>query len=157
PVITAPASPSNAALVTWTFTSDATAASTTCQLKRGSTLVSAAAPCSGSVSYDLAGQPDGVSTLRGTSTDQAGNSSSATSTYTYRTAPPPAPVITAPPSPTNNANPSWSFTVDPLTTSTCSLTRGGTVVFAAASCTSPVTYALSGKPDGVYTLTVTTT
>ncbi|MCA1684259.1 MAG: Ig-like domain-containing protein, partial [Actinobacteria bacterium] len=151
-------SPSNNANPSWSFTVAADAVTTTCTLTRGGTVISAAAPCTSPVSYSLAGKPDGVYTLTVTTTDVAGNSSSSSSDYTYDTTAPVAPVITAPVSPSNNANPSWSFTVaaDAVTT-TCTLTRGATVISAAATCAGSATYDLTGLPDGVYTLTVTTT
>ena len=128
-ILLAPPSPSNNANPIWSFTVAGDAVSTTCTLTRGGAVISAAAPCTSPVGYSLAGQPDGVYTLTVTTTDQAGNSSSSSSNYTYDTTAPVAPVITAPVSPSNNATPSWSFTVagDAVST-TCTLTRGGAVI-----------------------------
>src|SRR5207249_3227483 len=78
--------------------------------------------------------------------------------YVLDTTPPVAPTITSTPgSPGNDATPSWSFTGEAGATFTCSLTRGGVTVIAAASCTSPTAYDLPSQPDGTYTFTVTAT
>src|SRR5207248_345625 len=110
---------------TWTFTAES-GATTTCSLSSGATVVYAASPCSGSVSYDLRTKPDAAYTLTVVATDAAGNvGPAATSTYVLDTTPPAAPTITAAPAtPGNGRSPAWSFTT-PEGTTTCSLTRGG--------------------------------
>src|SRR5206468_5136421 len=159
PVIgTAPATPSNQLTPAWTFTTDA-GTTTTCSVTRVGIIVADPTPCSGSASYDLTGQPDGTYTLTVIATDAAGNDSVAASgDYELDTTPPAAPVIvTAPATPSNSLSVEWEFTTDAGTTTTCSLTRDGKVVVPAAPCTSPMTYDLTGKPDGTYTFTVTAT
>lgn len=82
--------------------------------------------------------------------------SSSSVAFVQATPPPSAPVITASPAtPGNSRSPSWSFTTDAGTTTTCALMRGSVTVFAAASCTSPQVYGLTGQPDATYTFSVT--
>src|SRR5207248_1256677 len=159
PTITAsPASPGNSLVVTWAFTTPPSS-TTTCSLSRAGVGVFGVAPCSGSVSYDLTGQPDGTYTLSVVATDTAGNASpAATATYLLDTTPPVAPAITAAPvTPGNRRSPARAFLAEAGGTLTCSLTRGGVTVFPAAPCTSPKSFDLTGQPDGTYTFTVTAT
>ena len=141
---------------TWTFT--ASGGVVTCSLSLGATPVFLEGPCttSSSQTYNLSGHPDGAYTFTVTVTDLTLATASASSTYTYDTTPPAPPTITSStPSPGNSRSPSWSFSVDPSTTSTTwSLASGATIVFASASCTSPKSYDLTGKPDGAYTFSV---
>src|SRR5205823_2398092 len=142
---------------TWTFTAES-GATTTCSLSSGATVVYAASPCSGSVSYDLRTKPDAAYTLTVVATDAAGNvSPAATSTYVLDTTAPALTVTAAPATPGNGRSPAWSFTGEAGAAFTCSLTRGGTTISPAAPCTSPVSYDLTGQPDGTYTFTVTAT
>src|SRR4029077_6594211 len=157
PVITvAPATPGNSRSPSWSFTTVA-GTTTTCSLTQGATVVVASTSCTSPTAYDLTGQPDAIYTFSVVAIDAAGNlSPAATSDYRLLTTPPPAPVITvAPATPGNSRSPAWSFTTVAGTTTTCSLTRGATVVVASTSCTSPSAYDLTGQPDAVYTFSVT--
>src|SRR5207244_868071 len=78
-------------------------------------------------------------------------------TYVEDSTAPAAPSVTGPASPSNNSNPSWSFTAEAGSATKCQLARGGTIVSAYAACTSPKSYSLSGQPDGDYTFSVRAT
>src|SRR5205823_1563788 len=152
----APATPGNGRSPAWSFTTPE--GTTTCSLTRGGTTVSPAAPCTSPKAFDLTGQPDGTYTFSVVAADAAGNvSAAATSTYVLDTTAPARPSSAAPAAPANGRRPASSFTGEAGAASTCSLTRGGTTISPAAPCTSPVSYDLTGQPDGTYTFTVTAT
>jgi hypothetical protein len=77
---------------TWAFSGED--ATFSCELRRGSDVVSTPASCTSPMSYDLSAQPDGTYTLVLVQTDAAGNTSAAAmSDYTLdRSSPPPPPV-----------------------------------------------------------------
>ncbi len=139
---------------TWAFSGEA-GAGFACQLNRGATVVSASAPCTSPVTYDLSSQPDGTYTFSVTQTDAAGNTSPAASDrYTLDRLAPPGPTLaSSPPDASPDPTPTWSFTGEAGASFICELTRG-TKVVAAGACTSPLTYDLSAQPDGAYTFSV---
>jgi hypothetical protein len=73
-----------------------------------------------------------------------------------RTAPVP-PTVIPPDSPSSNRDPAWTISGPRGATLTCTLLRGGTVVYAAAACPAGGVFSLAGMPDGTYTLRVTAT
>ncbi|MEA2705028.1 MAG: large repetitive protein, partial [Actinomycetota bacterium] len=154
-----PATPGKVLTPKWTFTTPAGAATLECTLKRGTTVISAPAPCAGTFQPNLAGKPDGTYTLTVVAIDAAGNRSPGlTGTYTLDTVPPAAPRITNGPSGlTTTSSPAWTFTTDPATTSTCKLEQGRTVISAAKPCSGSTSYDLTGRVDGTYTFTVVST
>jgi len=159
PALTSSPPPTSAdATPTWSFTGEP-GATFTCELKRGSTTIAPAGPCSSPATYDLANQPDGTYTLTVTQTDAAGNTSApAGDSYALDRVAPPAPSVEPPtPDPGNDPTPTWSFGGESTATFTCELRRGSEVVVGAAPCSSPVTYDLSGRPDGTYSFSVTQT
>jgi hypothetical protein len=159
PTITAsPASPGNSRTPTWSLAAPGGTA-TSCQLSFGATVAFAYAACTSPKSFDLAGQPDATYTFSVTATDAVGNVSTAVaSNYTLLATPPAAPTITASStSPGTSRTPTWSFIALGGTTSSCQLSRGATVLFAYASCTSPKSYDLVAQLDGTYTFSVTAT
>src|SRR5205814_10391394 len=91
--------------------------------------------------------------------DAAGNASPVTaSTYLFDTTAPAAPTISgAPVTPGADRSPTWSFTGETGATATCSLASGRTTVIPDATCTSPVTFDLSARPDATYTFAVAMT
>jgi hypothetical protein len=111
--------------------------------------------CGGSVTLDLSGSPDGVYTLSVTATDAAGNTSAAGSaSYILDTTPPPAPVVSAPASPSNLRTPAFSVTdAESGVAFACSVLPSVTIT----TCGATSTLNLTGAPDGVYTLSVTAT
>ncbi|HSH62448.1 MAG TPA: Ig-like domain-containing protein, partial [Acidimicrobiales bacterium] len=156
PTITAgPGTTGNDSNPEWSFTGEAGAAFE-CELSSGASVISAFAACSSPHSYDLSAQPDGTYTFSVRQRDGAGNTStSATSDYALDRGVPAAPSITAGPGPTgSDANPAWSFTGEPGASFQCKLTRGSTVIFGLAPCSSPATYDLSAEGDGTYTFSV---
>jgi hypothetical protein len=139
--------------VSWSFTGE-TGAVFKCQLKKGSTVISAPPTCSSPMNYTLA-NGDGVYAFSVYQIDKANNqSSNATDTYTLDTAPLAAPAITAPtPNPGTSRNVSWSFTTDSSGTAECQLEKGGALLSAFVSCADPQGYTLSDG-DGTYTFRV---
>ena len=99
-----------------------------------------------------------ATTFWATATDAWGNASGCSTTsvtYVEDSSPPSAPAIdSAPPSPGNDATPSWSFSAAGSPSFECRLARGATVVSGWTACTSAHTYDLSSQPDGTYTFSV---
>jgi Big-like domain-containing protein len=151
----APGSPNSNRAPQWTFTTDPTASTTTCQLSSGTTVI-ATSTCTTSYTADLSGQPDGDYTVTIFSVDTAGNTGQPlVLDYVLDSTVPAAPTLTlAPVSPGKDATPVWAFFGDPGSTFTCSLSRGLSIVVAPRPCTSPFTADLSGLPDGTYIFAV---
>src|SRR5205823_1965948 len=130
--------------LTWNFTSADPAP--VCRLTRGGVVVSADAPCSGTVGYDISGDPDDTYTV--TVTESAG--AATTSDYVLDTT---APAITsAPAAVSSDRNPAWSFSGGNGTRSVCTLT-GPATSQTVDPCPSPAAFNLAGA-DGDYTFTV---
>ena len=154
PVFTSqPTSPSNSTNPRWTFTSSADTVSRTCTLTRDGATVSSGG-CGGAFQPNLNNRPDGVYTLTVVPFDALGNAGTpAIGTYTLDRVAPAAPNLTSGPTTlTNTSLPTWTFTTDPGTTTTCSLTSGGQTISAPTACSESVSYDLSGVPDGNFTL-----
>lgn len=155
PVISgAPSSPGAGTSAAWSFSAEA-GASTECELTRGTTILEAFRPCDSPASFSLGGQPDGEYTFRVRAVDQVGNASiPAQSTYTLDTTGPGVSITSAPASPGDRRNPTWSFSTEGGATTTCSMSNGTLVVTPEAPCVSPASFDLNGEPDGSYTLRV---
>lgn len=68
---------------------------------------------------------------------------------------PAMPTVTSSPSDSQSLNPSWTFTTVSGTSTQCELDNGdGLVISPRASCTSPVSFDLTGQPDDVYEFSV---
>jgi hypothetical protein len=119
-------------------------------------VVSALAPCnSGTQSYDLSSDPDGVYTFKVRQNDGVNTSGVAVSSFQLdRVAPAGPHIITRPRTPSRKLHVSWSFTGEPNATFGCKLSRGRVVVSPWHACTSPKAYDLTGQPDGRYTFKV---
>lgn len=158
PVITAaPTSPGAGRSVQWSFTAEA-GATTECELARGTTTLEPFGSCSSPDSFSLNGEPDGEYTFRVRAVDGVGNLSlSASSSYTLDTIGPEVTITSAPTSPGDGRNPTWSFTTEAGAVTTCSLSNGTTQISPEASCVSPSSFGLNGQPDGSYTLRVRAT
>ncbi|MCU1622358.1 MAG: Cable pili-associated 22 kDa adhesin protein [Frankiales bacterium] len=156
PVVTAPTSPSQTTGPVFGFTSEA-GSSTRCTVTSGATVVSATAPCTSPVTVDLAGRADGAYTLAVDATDVAGNpGGTGSASYVLDRTAPAAPVATSTPaSPSPSTSPSWGFTAEAGTTTTCTVTGASTGQVVSAPCTSPFAPTLS--TDDTYTFTVTAT
>ena len=157
-VTSGPTANSNDDTPLWAFTGEA-GATFTCRVMRGATEIIAPAPCTSPAGYDLSSQIDGTYTFRVKATDAGGlEGPEGTSTYTLDRSPPAAPTITAGPSgPTNGASPTWSFTAEAATATTCRIERGATVVSDWGPCAGSRNYDLSAQPDGTYTFRVRAT
>ena len=149
-----PASPSNDATPTWSFSG--AGASYECRLVRGATVVSDWAACSSPTTYGLGSQPDGAYTFSVRAFDGGGTPGpSASASYQLDTAAPPAPTISSSPaSPGNDPTPAWSFSGEAGVALECRLERGAAVVSDWAACSSPRAFDLSSQPDGGYTFRV---
>ncbi|MGH2691416.1 MAG: Ig-like domain-containing protein [Actinomycetota bacterium] len=156
PTITvSPSTPSDNLNPTWEFTVEA-GSTAECEWSYEGTVLQPFATCSGPQSFDLTGDPDGDYTFSVQARDGAGNPSApVSSVYSLDTTDPGPPTIDlAPSSPGSSTSPSWTFTVDPGSSAECELQRGGVVVSAWQSCSSPDVHDLSGEPDGDYDFSV---
>lgn len=142
PVITISGPPglSNLPVSTFNVTSDETVTFTYQMESWG-----AVSPDTTSDNFNLEGLPDGTYTLTVTATDQAGNSSTGSYTWTIDRTPPS--VITAPPSPTNLSTASFGFN-EPVTY-TYSLDSGTSTSGIGSA------IPLSGLSEEEHTITIT--
>jgi hypothetical protein len=153
PTLSGPASPGNSAAVSFTFATEA-GATTDCRLD-GPSGIGTFAACSSPDLLTLS-QGDGIYTFRVRALDAAGNQSLiASRVYRLDTAAPAAPSVTAPASPDNATNVSFTFTSEAGSSATCRLT-GPSSTGSWAVCTSPEAVTLS-QGDGTYTLEVRVT
>ena len=136
-----PPDPSNQTTATFNFSADKPA-SFQCKLDGG-----AFAACSSPKTYS--GLADGSHTFQVKATDQAGNSSTASYTWTVDTVPPPIPaIISKPPGQTSSTDASFGFSdAESGVTLLCQLDGGG-----FSTCTSPQSY--SGLASGVHTFDI---
>jgi Bacterial Ig-like domain len=159
PVVTSgPPADSNDDTPVYSFTGEV-GATYECRLARGATVVSNWAACSTPQGYDVSAQADGTYTFSVRATDAAGNTGPAgTRSYALDRAAPAAPALTGNPgADTNDDTPTWSFTADAGTATTCRLERGATVVADWSACSSPRTFDLSAEAAGAYTFRVRAT
>src|SRR5205807_527765 len=147
PVVTitgAPANPTNAVNASFSFSSSKTGSTFQCKLDGGT-----ASACTSPQGY--VGLAAGSHTFTVTATDPAGNTGTASSTWTIDTTAPTATITSAPANPTNSTSASFSFTSSKTgSTFQCKL-DGGT----NTTCTSPASY--TGLAAGSHTFTVTAT
>jgi predicted phage tail protein len=139
---------------TWEFTAEP-GKTFECRLSRDGTPLGGFTACTSPHTPDLSGA-DGDYTLEVRAVNAAGTPSAVTSDdYELDRGVPSAPSITAgPPADSSDATPTWSFTGEAGARFACQVERGGTVVVAFTSCTSPETSNLVGQPDGTYTFLV---
>ncbi|HKC75718.1 MAG TPA: Ig-like domain-containing protein, partial [Chloroflexota bacterium] len=131
-----------------TFTVDA-GASVQCALD-----ASPYTACTSPQTQSYTGLTDGAHSFKVRAKDAAGNVNVVLDTFTVVTAPPAVSITGQPANPTNNANPSFTFSAEEGATLACSLTpSGGTDAFAP--CSSPQSY--RGRADGAYTFKVQAT
>jgi len=111
--------------------------------------------CTSPAPFDLTGQPSGPYTFAVRGTDTAGNTGEAGSAGYELIRNPRAVDLQSGPGRIGNARrPRWTFQVAGATGFTCSLKQGSAALFQPATCGSPRSYNLTGKPDGTYTFTV---
>ncbi|MDQ1694661.1 MAG: large repetitive protein, partial [Frankiaceae bacterium] len=158
---TTPAGATTATALTWDITtSDSTP--TSCELRRGATVVDPLSDCGPSVSYDVSAEPGGTYTLvvdNDTAAAVAGGATPETASSSIDVAPP-APSPSAPATnPDNDRSPTWALGLPVGATGACSVTDSvGNVVDAADPCADPFTAQLgAAATSGDYTLTVTAT
>jgi predicted phage tail protein/sugar lactone lactonase YvrE len=154
-ITSAPPASSSNANPSWGFTGEA-GATFQCKIARGTTIVSDFASCASPKAYDLSGQPDGTYTFSVRAIDSVGNvGAAASSSFTLDRTAPAAPSITSSPGAVGSSRlPSWSFSGEAGATFQCQLSSGATILSSYGSCTSPKSYDLTGRPDGVYTFSV---
>lgn len=156
-----PPTSSNGSNPQWAFTS-ADATSFRCRLERGGTVVADwSTGCTSPRSYDLSGEPDGVYTFRVRASDIAANESTETTdSFALDRVAPTAPSVTSGPTgDSQNQAPSYAFTAEAGSATTCRLVRTGTATPVSdwAACTSPRAYQLASEVDGEYTFGVRAT
>jgi hypothetical protein len=137
-----PPNPSNSTTASFSFTANETA-SFECSLD-GAPFAS----CSSPQSYS--GLAAGSHTFLVTATDQAGNSSTASYTWTVDTTAPSTTITSKPSNPSNSTTPSFVFSANETASFECSLDGA-----AFVSCSSPKGY--SGLADGTHTFRVRAT
>ncbi|MBV9292040.1 MAG: hypothetical protein JO222_06285, partial [Frankiales bacterium] len=154
PTVVPPRSPDNSPTPRWIITGPR-GALLTCTLLRGRKVIWGPAACPANGVFSLAGLPDGTYTLRVTATDRAGNvSAESVSTYVFDTTSPATPRLDYhSPTPSTNTSPFWGFTLPNGTMGRCQLWHDGTVI-ATKSCKGAVTFDLSGRPHGTYTVRI---
>lgn len=132
-----PPSLDNSATPTFSFISNEPGSTFECSLDSG-TFASCSSPS------NLSGLADGSHTYRVRATDAAGNTGTATYTWTVDRTGPSVTLTSKPPSLTNSSSASFSFTSDPGVTFECKLDSGSFV-----PCSSPTAYA--SLSDGSHT------
>jgi hypothetical protein len=138
---------------TWSAETDATSY---CQLVRNG-VTGALATCTSGTPVPL--PSDGTYVLQVQVVDAAGNKGplGSSASYTYDSAAPAAPVVTAPASPSNVVTPTYSFTSEPGAATSCRLLHAGVKLRDWAPCTSPAVIDLTGGPEGSYVVEVRAT
>ncbi|MCU1590326.1 MAG: Ig-like domain repeat protein [Frankiales bacterium] len=158
PVVSGPAGPSNKTSIDYAIVGPVEALATEeCRLTRGSTTVSDWAPCTLPRTVSLG--VDGTYVLEVRLTDRYGNLGlpGASQGYVLDTAPPAAPTVSVPASPSSNASPAFGIVTDAGTTTTCRLSRGSVVAIDTTPCGGSFSGSIAGQPDGDYVLSVTAT
>ena len=142
--------------VQWSFSTSETGMTFECRLARGGTEIEPWDSCTSPQQYDLTGEDDGAYTFSLRAKNGVNTlSDPTTSDYELDTAAPPAPSVGSEPAAVGSGRaPAWSFTAESGATVRCRVTLGATEIDAYAACTSPHTVDLSGRDDGVYTLTL---
>jgi hypothetical protein len=146
-ITSAPVSPTTATPLTWAFTSSA--AATSCELVRGTTVVSALATCvSGapSATFDVSADPGGSYTFTVYDADAADvNGTTPSDTSTVDVAPVAPTVSRTTASPGSSRSPEWTFDTPTGATDACELDDpDGNAVDTESPCTSPYDADLTG-------------
>lgn len=112
--------------------------------------------CVSPKTFDISAGEDGPYRFRVSQTDIAGNASGEnTDNYLLDRAPPIAPTITTrPPETTANSSVGWAFAGETSATFECVLIRPDLTEAVDGSCTSPKSFNLNTRPDGLYTFKV---
>jgi hypothetical protein len=159
PTVAGPTSPSSDTSPTFTIAESEPATTLTCTVDGPTTFPVPQGDCVSGLTLDLTGSNrDGTYTLTVTATDVAGNVSPVGSaTYTLDTTAPPAPVIVAPTSPSNNKMPTFGITdgESGVTLSCVFLDPNVNVVFSGTCPVSGTFDTSTDSTDGVYHLMVT--
>ena len=148
-------SPRPGKLPQWQFSSSEGGVTFRCRLARGATEVESWAACTSPHTYDLDGEPDGTYTFQVRARNALlTDGAPASVNYVLDTAKPAPPSVTAPPSPSADETPSWTWTGEAGAQFDCRLERGVDVVDDWGDCTSPYQPDLSAEADGSYVLHV---
>jgi hypothetical protein len=98
---------------------------------------------------------DGTYTLRVTATDSAGNvSATSVTTYVLDTVVPAKPDLDYSSPASAGAHPYWGFTLPAGTAGRCQLLRDGVVLASKNDCKGAVSFDLTGRPAGTYTVRI---
>ncbi|HEX3907059.1 MAG TPA: Ig-like domain-containing protein [Mycobacteriales bacterium] len=156
PDVVIPASPSNDTSPTFGISDSESGVVLSCVLidPDANTVFSGA--CPGSGSFDTLGSPDGTYDLFVAATDHAGNVTSTAVTWTRDTTPPPAPVVTAPASPSSDVIAGFTVTEsDTTATLSCLMTASDGTVVLNGTCPPDGNVDTTGFVDGTFTFSVT--
>jgi hypothetical protein len=156
PSLSSPASPSPVTDPVWRWTADQDTTEICTLTRIDGTVVASSPDCGNSYTAALAGLPDGTYIFSVIAVDAAGNKSKpATSTLVLDRSAPVPPTVVPPRSPYSSTTPAWDITAPRGATVTCTLSRGGVVIYGPATCPANGVFNLAGQPDGIYTLRVT--
>ncbi len=154
PTVLPPTSPDNSHHPEWTISAPK-GATLTCTLLSGGTIIAGPSACPADGTFSLAGRPDGTYTLRVTATDAAGNvSATSVTTYVLDTAPPAVPALAYSSSDSVDAHPYWGFSLPAGTIGRCQLWHGGVLIASKNNCKGAVSFDLSGRAAGAYTVRI---
>jgi len=140
-----PTSVSNVSSPSFSFSTTGATAGTTCQLDSG-----AVTACTSPAGYSGVG--DGAHTFTVVASDTAGNTATATFSWSIDTTPPVVTIGNKPGANTNQTTASFTFSVSGATSATCQLSPG-----APFDCTGLSSYSQTGLGEGTHTFTVTGT
>jgi hypothetical protein len=155
PTVLPPSSPNSSHHPAWTISAPR-GATVTCTLMNGKSVIFGPDSCPTSGVLSLAGMPDGTYTLRVTATDTAGNvSATSVTTYVLDTSRPSTPDLDySSGSSSTDVHPYWGFALPAGTVGRCELVHDGTVIASRSNCKGAVSFDLTGRPLGTYTLRV---
>ena len=154
PTVLPPTSPDNSHHPAWMI-SGPKGATLTCTLLSGGQVVDGPGACPADGVYSLTGLPDGVYTLRVTATDSAGNvSATSVTTYVLDTVRPAQPDLDYSSPDSAGVHPFWGFSLPPGTIGRCQLWRDGVLLASKNNCKGAVSFDLTGRPAGTYTVRV---
>jgi hypothetical protein len=159
PTIVAPPSPSNDLTPSFTIGDAEVGATLTCAFVDPSNNVVFSGTCPADGTFDTTSDTvDGQYRLTVTATDEAGNQSSASASWTRDTTPPPVPNVSVPPSPSNDLAPTFGISdSESDATFGCVLTSPTSVNVFSGACPANGIFTVAGFGDGPYSLAVTAT
>ena len=150
-----PANATSSSSPSWTFTGEL-GASYECVLTQPDGSEISSVPCTSPKSFGLSASPDGDYTFKVRQIDPAGNVGPyAVDDFALDRSTPSAPnIIVAPLPQSSDATPTWEFSGEAGAVYECVLERPDSSQVTDAACSSPKSYDLSTRGDGLYTFRV---